>query len=1566
MYYKNINVLVVILVACIGFPYSNWAQIEVKSGDSQPYTPINIIENVFLGSGLEVNDIQFYGSDRAVGVFSNGSSFIGLEHGIVLSTGYATTAEESNDPTTNAKGPTSNNSISDFLLQSIAGSGSDILDIARYEITFVPESDNISFKYVFASEEYDEFVCSSFNDVFGFFISGPNPDGGDYNDVNIARVPDPADTSGNTYVNYNVAINSVNSGEMGTLGIIDLDNCSGANGSLDYSQYYNKVGDNQFPVYDAYLDVFIAQAAVVPCQEYTIKLAIGDVEDQDFDSAVFLEAASFYSPSLDYLITTDSPDCAIAEGCTPVEIDVEIPFPLNIDREVEIAPLSEGQFSDQARNNVDYVMPADKIIIPAGQTSVSFMIEALEDNNPELDEYIYLDFQRSVCKRDTLKIKIVENKLTQVMLPGDTSICANDLLRLTPEYDPPVVEYEPRVFTNNTLLVMGESNEMYPSFISVSGLAEDKLTRSIFTKVCLDSLASRDMTDVELYLVAPQGQILELSSHNGLRAKPAFCNMNPNASGCIDTLMNTCFTLDAGVNINNGNALIGPVFPGDDKGNYMGDYLPEGDWSEIFTNDASANGTWQLLVKSDSVSVEDVSGQNSFLNGWSIHFEAQYEVNHFWSPNFELGCQECDITFVNPSDDVTYKLDVTDSYGCTSFEEIRITVLPVTIPPEIISCDTLSPSSIQITWTDVGIDVETYQVNQNSSSEFFETTENTFVFEGLEAGAEHLFSVSAFNGQCYTALDTLTCPTPPCTNFAPTVDMVSAFPPSCPGRNDGQIFAQASTQDGGELTYFIENSSNSTGEFNSLTEGGYELRVVNEFGCSTIDSVFVPAAQELEFELAGSGITCVGMSDAIAIIEIPDMVNPPYTILWQNSSEEFTQVDLGMGTYFFTITDGVGCNYENNIVIRDPEPLTFESIDSQLPVCYGDEGSIQLTMNGGTMPYNYEWEDSTDNTSLVSFFPGNYSVTVSDANGCSIFTSIEIEDRLEINVLQDSLQAACIGELSQEIELEIDGGAPPFTVQWGSTISGVEVEDIPVGFYELTITDSNGCIVIDSIEILNYPDLVVEFDLRDPDCFNIANGIISVRSTIYTDGTMLQDDDKIIWEGGSTDVARGNLLGDSTYQYTITDDFGCKHIDAVYLPSPPVIYANVDTIKLLECFGDEDGSFLVGPTGGTGELTISWSSNTGNVQNNTASDLSAGLYLVTITDEDGCFIVEEFNMIEPAELNYNSEIHDVDCFEETSGEIVGEVTGGVGPYDLMWSNGSSNDSLFNLESGVYELTILDANGCSFSDNYEISQPDEPLVVEYEAFDTECYKTSTGSLALFISGGTGPYNVLLDSVNYFDNTLITGLAAGTYDLLVIDDNGCENITFDLLIEEAPEVFVTLPSDTMVEFGSSITLEFMTNSDILVDYSWTSSSPEAVLSCEDCANPIIDPVIVDFFVTLTARDSSGCKYTTAEYYISESDDGFVEVPTGFSPNGDNRNDKLYVFGSDNVEVMNFEIFDRWGELIHSDVDFFTNDFTHFWDGTFMGKEMDSGVYVWKIQIKRVNGEIEFKEGNVTLLR
>ena len=238
---------------------------EVTDATTAPFTPENLITNIFLGQGVEVLSVNYSGAPQAVGYFKNGQQAIGIDRGILLTTGRAAGECNTGSYGANCLGndfASNSNSIltSDPDLASIATG--DLKDLTVYTIKFVPTGDTVQFNYVFASEEYPEFSCSSFNDVFGFFISGPGINGPfSNNGENIATIP-------------------------GTTQAVSINNIHPQNGAAcppSFLQYYNdNNGIALQPVYDGYTDVFTATAVVTPCETYTIKLAVADVTQAYF------------------------------------------------------------------------------------------------------------------------------------------------------------------------------------------------------------------------------------------------------------------------------------------------------------------------------------------------------------------------------------------------------------------------------------------------------------------------------------------------------------------------------------------------------------------------------------------------------------------------------------------------------------------------------------------------------------------------------------------------------------------------------------------------------------------------------------------------------------------------------------------------------------------------------------------------------------------------------------------------------------------------------------------------------------------------------------------------------------------------------------------------------------------------------------------------------------------------------------------------------------------------------------------------------------------------------------
>jgi len=490
--------------------------LQVTDAATTPFTTQNLISNVFLGDGVEVTNVAFTGQPVSVGYFNGGQTAVGLERGIVLTTGVVETDLTASpiligcDALGTSFAGETVQSFQQFDTDLALLSTGTFWDLTTYTITFVPTADTLRFRYCFASEEYPEFSCSQFNDVFGFFIQGP----GYPVPTNIALIPGTA---------LPVAINNLHPENF------IFPPC------LPFNQQYYI--DNDFsssqPTYDGLTQVFTAEAIVIPCQTYTIKLVVADVGDNSHDSAVFLEAKSFGTGSLRTTVATPGADGTVTEGCVEGVLTFRLPTPATADFPIDYKIIGS------ATNGIDYQLIPAGLFIPAGQTEVSIPIVALEDNLAETGEYIAVDVRRDPCNRDTLQIFLRDNGILPPDLPADTTICTA-LVALDGTL--PVPLPQPLQFANSTDVGISPVGQAVFSAINVFGVLPTTLQPGMIRSVCVN-ITHGWADDLDVYLIAPGGQFLELMTDCGAAGK---------------NFVNTCFTPAATAKIGQATALNAP------------------------------------------------------------------------------------------------------------------------------------------------------------------------------------------------------------------------------------------------------------------------------------------------------------------------------------------------------------------------------------------------------------------------------------------------------------------------------------------------------------------------------------------------------------------------------------------------------------------------------------------------------------------------------------------------------------------------------------------------------------------------------------------------------------------------------------------------------------------------------------------------------------------------------------------------------------------------------------------------------------------------------------------------
>ena len=378
-------------------------------------TPQQLVQQILVGSGVTVMNVQYTGAINAKGSFSNGATTnLGINEGVVLSSGNVFSIPAA----ATVFASTNNGTPGDPQLNGLIPGST--FDAAALEFDFIPQSDTLTFNYVFGSEEYPEYVCSSFNDVFGFFVTGPNPANpfNPYNNYNIAIIPE-------SFPPLPVAINTINNWPNGSS--YPSSGCQ----STSFSHLYidNQAIGGTTIVFDGFTRVLTATLIVVPCETYHIKLAVADAGDHIYDSGVFLEANSFSSPGLNTSLTFSNSSIffgSAVEACNDAILNFELEEPRYEDFIIEIEDIFGTAILDE-----DYLLfpPTDTLIIPAGELSIQLVISPLSDfliEGTEEAQFIFAYEEACANAIDTTTITILDNTLGFASFTGDTVYCVTD------------------------------------------------------------------------------------------------------------------------------------------------------------------------------------------------------------------------------------------------------------------------------------------------------------------------------------------------------------------------------------------------------------------------------------------------------------------------------------------------------------------------------------------------------------------------------------------------------------------------------------------------------------------------------------------------------------------------------------------------------------------------------------------------------------------------------------------------------------------------------------------------------------------------------------------------------------------------------------------------------------------------------------------------------------------------------------------------------------------------------------------------------------------------------------
>ncbi|MEY3564005.1 MAG: hypothetical protein RJA23_175, partial [Bacteroidota bacterium] len=608
------------------------------------------------------------------------------------------------------------------------------------------------------------------------------------------------------------------------------------------------------------------------------------------------------------------------------------------------------------------------------------------------------------------------------------------------------------------------------------------------------------------------------------------------------------------------------------------------------------------------------------------------------------------------------------------------------------------------------------------------------------------------------------------------------------------------------FTWTGPNGFTSTNQnLSELASGTYQVTVTEANGCTQLVGPQITITEPTPLALSHSKVDNVCAQGSTGSITVtPSGGTAPYTYAWTGpnnfSSTLANPQNLASGTYQVTVRDANGCTITGaQQTITQPTQLTLAQTAINNTCFQGTSGSITVTPSGGTAPYTYAWTGPNNFSSTLAnpqnLASGTYQVTVRDANGCTITGAQQtITEPTQLTLAQTSVNNTCFQGTAGSITVTPSGGTAPYTYAWtgpnnfSSTLANPQ--NLISGTYQVTVRDANGCTITGAQQTITEPtQLTLTQSQVNNVCFQGNTGSISITAT---GGTAPYT---YAWTGpnnfSSTSEDLSGLVS-GIYQVTVRDANGCTITGAQQTITEPTQLALTQSKVDNTCFQGTAGSITVTPSGGTAPYTYAWtgpnnfSSTLANPQN-----LASGIYQVTVRDANGCTITgAQQTITEPTQLTLAQTAINNTCFQGTSGSITVTPSGGTAPYTYAWTGPNNFSSTLanpqNLASGIYQVTVRDANGCTITGAQQTITEPAQLALTQSQVNNVCFQGNTASISITATGGTAPYTYAWTGPNNFSSTNedLSGLVSGTYQVTVRDANNCTALV-------GPQITITEP-------------------------------------------------------------------------------------------------------------------------------------------------------------------------------
>ncbi|MBL7827192.1 MAG: gliding motility-associated C-terminal domain-containing protein [Saprospiraceae bacterium] len=767
----------------------------------------------------------------------------------------------------------------------------------------------------------------------------------------------------------------------------------------------------------------------------------------------------------------------------------------------------------------------------------------------------------------------------------------------------------------------------------------------------------------------------------------------------------------------------------------------------------------------------------------------------------------------------------------------------------------------------------------------------------------------------------------------------------------------------------------------AVSSGTYTVTISDQGGCTITRTITVAGAQSAIQSGAPvvTTVSCFGQGNGGICITPSGGNGAPYSVSWSNTTLVGSCIgSLQVGSYAPTVTDGQGCTAVFPSVLVSG-PATPISLDTTLTPA-NPLGGITVITTGGTPTYTYLWSTGATTPGISNQPAGTYTVTVTDANNCTMVGTFAIPSANVLNTPTYTVQSSCNNDGC--IFLTLPAGASvatPFTISWngGGTQSSSltpSLCNLAADFYNVTITAANGnSVTLNNIEVQQKQQALLSTANIVHPIDDFHNGSLSVMPQ-FPNCTVL-------WSTGSTALSLNNL-DQGNYSVTITNNTSqCTAVYSYTLERqyPPFVASVVQEVDPT-CGTSNNGFINITVNGGDGpNYTYQWSGPNGFVNSSKdISNLAPGSYTCTVSDER-----DSVRIIGPIVLTSNSNLNITNVNElsltpggtQVSGDGICDgvaqvvIAGATGNVNILWSNGVTTANNNTLCGGQYSVTVTDSQGCTASWSDALTSP-AAIASSSQATSPKCYGQTNGTAKVFVSGGIEPYEVLWSNGQFdelvFSNTFseAVSLEGGEYGVTITDGNG---------VTRTMSVTVPAPQPIEVEFTSidperfndcdGERIAFVTGAQAPLLYAWTSSK-----SGQTGENERAEGLCAGDVLTYLIQDANGCSVTVIDT-VPYPEDGCFRVRPVLTPaEQDGNNDFTNITCIETVRD-NMEIYNRWGQLVFQTEEY-SNDpndpartFTGF---TRTGQSLPEGVYYYVLTIVDEDGIQHQFKGHINIIK